>query len=127
MGHERPVGPYVDGFEKAIVSLDAPLAEQAKTLLEKSIKLDAQGKPGEALLGYLKAAQRGAGEKAAGAAAALIKRREESIVAAKLMIDDKKVEAAIAALTEIVKQYGESQCGEAGALLRKLKAEPEKR
>jgi hypothetical protein len=120
MGHQRPTGPYADGFEKAIAALDAPLVEQAKALLEKSLKLEAQGKPGEALLGYRKAVQRGAGEKAAEAAAALEKKRDESIAAARRDLDDKKIDSAVAALTEIVKQYGELQSGEAGPLLQKL-------
>ena len=120
MGHERPVGPYVEGFDKALVALDAPLVEQAKALLEKSAKLEAQGKLGEALSGYLKAMMRNAGEPAADAAAALQTKRERAILAAKTLLDDRKTDDAIAALTEIVKQYGDAMSGEAGPLLRKL-------
>jgi hypothetical protein len=128
MGHERPVGPNAPWFEKALGTLDLPLGAKSGALFEASQKAEAQGKLGEAVLGYEKSLQRGRGGPTEGLARealrALREKRDMGIAAAKADAEAMRYEAALAALGGLVRQYGEAASGEAAALLRKLQADP---
>jgi len=128
MGHERPVGPNAPWFDKALLTLDQPLAPKAASLFEAAQKAEAQGKLGEAMGGYEKSLQRGRGAPTEGPARealrALREKRDAGIAAAKGDVEAMKYEAALAALLGLVRQYGEAASGEAYPLLRKLQADP---